>query len=136
MVVCVYLVSACQSFDPNCHVADWLRTDFAQHQVDTLPLDISPVAYLARLFPGQGEQAYRSQLGHFGLTGLTGLQLIGTLSGGQKSRVAFAILALQRPHLLILDEVRLICQVCTNADHLGSQPITWISKRTTHLAML
>ena len=79
--------------------------DFAQHQIDTLPLDISPVAHLAQRFPGRTEQVYRSQLGQFGITGLTGLQNIGTLSGGQKSRVAFAILSLQQPHLLILDEI-------------------------------
>lgn len=50
------------------------------------------MAYLARLFPGKSEQEYRGYLGAFGITGMTGLQLIGTLSGGQKSRVSFAIL--------------------------------------------
>jgi ATP-binding cassette subfamily F protein 3 len=77
---------------------------FAQHQVDALDLSVSPVAYLASRFPGHSEQEYRTQLGHFGITGLTGLQLMSTLSGGQKSRVAFAALSLLHPHLLILDE--------------------------------
>ena len=43
-------------------------------------------------------------LGSFGITGTTGLQKIATLSGGQKSRVAFAQLSLLKPHVLLLDE--------------------------------
>jgi ATP-binding cassette subfamily F protein 3 len=87
---------------------------------------VSPVAFLASKFPGKSDQEYRQHLGSFGITGLTGyvcllvfvlrslspnkyesMQVIATLSGGQKSRVAFAALSLQNPHVLLLDEVSL-----------------------------
>jgi ATPase subunit of ABC transporter with duplicated ATPase domains len=48
----------------------------------------------------------RQHLGNFQITGMTGLQPIGALSRGQKSRVALSLLSLQRPHVLLLDEVR------------------------------
>lgn len=77
---------------------------FTQHHVDQLDLSMSPVGFLMSQHPGLSEQEYRSQLGAFGITGMTGLQKIATLSGGQKSRVAFAHLAMTRPHVLLLDE--------------------------------
>ncbi|KAI1781976.1 P-loop containing nucleoside triphosphate hydrolase protein [Ganoderma leucocontextum] len=77
---------------------------FAQHHVDNLVPEMSPVQFLASKFPGKTEQEYRSHLGNFQISGMTGLQQIGTLSGGQKSRVAFAVLSLQQPHVLLLDE--------------------------------
>ncbi|MBW0475308.1 hypothetical protein O181_015023 [Austropuccinia psidii MF-1] len=77
---------------------------FSQHHVDQLDLNLSPVSFLASRVPGKSDQEYRQHLGSFGITGLTGLQQISTLSGGQKSRVAFALLSLQQPHILVLDE--------------------------------
>lgn len=77
---------------------------FAQHHVDSLNPSMTPVQFLASKFPGRSEQDYRAHLGNFQISGMTGMQLIGTLSGGQKSRVAFALLSLQQPHVLLLDE--------------------------------
>lgn len=77
---------------------------FSQHHIDQLDLSVNPVAFLAARFPGRTEQEYRQHLGSFGITGTTGLQKIATLSGGQKSRVAFAQLSLMKPHVLLLDE--------------------------------
>lgn len=77
---------------------------FAQHHVDALDLTVSAVTFMAKNYPGRTDEEYRRQLGAFGITGTTGLQRMGQLSGGQKSRVAFACLALTNPHILVLDE--------------------------------
>ncbi|KAF8633993.1 hypothetical protein AX15_001168 [Amanita polypyramis BW_CC] len=81
---------------------------FAQHHVDTLDPTMNPVQFLASKFPGKREEEYRAHLGNFQISGMTGLQMIGTLSGGQKSRVAFSLLSLQQPHVLLLDEVNYV----------------------------
>ncbi|KAH6842922.1 P-loop containing nucleoside triphosphate hydrolase protein [Chaetomium sp. MPI-CAGE-AT-0009] len=77
---------------------------FAQHHVDALDLDASAVTFMAKTYPGRTDEEYRRQLGAFGITGTTGLQKMALLSGGQKSRVAFACLALTNPHILVMDE--------------------------------
>lgn len=77
---------------------------FAQHHVDALDLTLSAVAFMAAKFPGRSDEEYRRHLGAFGITGTTGLQKMALLSGGQKSRVAFACLGLTNPHILVLDE--------------------------------
>ncbi|KAI1112230.1 P-loop containing nucleoside triphosphate hydrolase protein [Nemania sp. NC0429] len=77
---------------------------FAQHHVDALDLTMSAVSFMAKEYPGRSDEEYRRQLGSFGITGTTGLQKMEVLSGGQKSRVAFACLALTQPHILVLDE--------------------------------
>ncbi|KAG0174243.1 hypothetical protein DFQ28_002840 [Apophysomyces sp. BC1034] len=77
---------------------------FTQHHIDQLDLTKSAVAFMADKFPGRTEEDYRRHLGAFGITGMVGLQVMKTLSGGQKSRVAFACLSAQSPHVLVLDE--------------------------------
>ncbi|KAJ4012915.1 ATP-binding cassette, regulator of translational elongation [Fusarium irregulare] len=77
---------------------------FAQHHVDALDLNDSAVGFMSKNYPGRTDEEYRRRLGAFGITGTTGLQKMGLLSGGQKSRVAFACLALTNPHILVLDE--------------------------------
>lgn len=99
------LIGAINPVDGDAKRNSRLRVGFfTQHHIDQLDLTVSPVAFLASKFPGRTEQEYRQHLGAFGITGTTGLQRIGTLSGGQKSRVAFAQLSLMRPHVLLLDE--------------------------------
>lgn len=62
------------------------------------------IEFLACKYPGKPIEQYRSYLGKFGVSGDLGLQPIESLSGGQKSRVAFAVMALANPQLIILDE--------------------------------
>lgn len=77
---------------------------FAQHHVDALDLNDSAVGFMSKKYHGKTDEEYRRHLGAFGITGMTGLQKMELLSGGQKSRVAFACLSLQNPHILVLDE--------------------------------
>ncbi|OMH81583.1 putative ABC transporter ATP-binding protein [Zancudomyces culisetae] len=77
---------------------------FSQHHVDQLDTSLTAIGHMMKTFPGRTEEEYRRNLGSFGISGLTGLQKISTLSGGQKSRVTFACLAVLNPHFLVLDE--------------------------------
>jgi ATP-binding cassette subfamily F protein 3 len=77
---------------------------FTQHHVDQLDLTLNPVQLLQARFEDVREQMARNHLGAFGLSGDLALQRIGTLSGGQKSRVTLAMLTWQHPHILIMDE--------------------------------
>ncbi len=69
-----------------------------------LNLKQTPLEFMMTLFASTPPQELRRHLGRFGVTGDLALQKIATLSGGQKSRVAFAVVTFTRPHLLILDE--------------------------------
>jgi ATP-binding cassette subfamily F protein 3 len=80
---------------------------FSQHHVDTLDVTKSAVAALqSRYYPKVeiGPEAARNHLGSFGITGDLALEPLYCLSGGQKTRVALAIIAYANPHILIMDE--------------------------------
>ncbi|GJL74404.1 ABC-F family ATP-binding cassette domain-containing protein [Nitrosomonas sp.] len=77
---------------------------FAQHQLDNLDANATPLQHMVRLASGQTELALRSFLGRFGMGGDTENRPVATFSGGEKSRLALALLAWKKPHLLLLDE--------------------------------
>ena len=77
---------------------------FTQHHVDQLDLGLTPVELLRTMFPGTEIESCRRHLGRFGLGADWSLIQIGNLSGGQKSRLAFAIMTWKNPHLIIMDE--------------------------------
>ncbi|CAH03061.1 putative AAA family ATPase GCN20 [Kluyveromyces lactis] len=77
---------------------------FTQHHVDSMDLNQSAVDWMSTAFPGKTDEEYRRHLGAFGISGSLGIQRMQLLSGGQKSRVAFAALCLNNPHILVLDE--------------------------------
>jgi len=77
---------------------------FAQHQLDQLDLDESALDQLRRLTPQAREQELRDFLGSFRFSGELGTTAVGRLSGGERARCALALLAWQRPNLLVLDE--------------------------------
>ncbi|XP_076451873.1 ATP-binding cassette sub-family F member 3-like [Babylonia areolata] len=77
---------------------------FTQHHVDQLGMDQCSVELLAARFPGKTTEVYRAQLGSFGVSGDLALRPVSLLSGGQKSRVAFALMSMANPNFFILDE--------------------------------
>ncbi len=77
---------------------------FAQHQLETLYLDDSPLQHMNRLAPESTEQQLRDYLGSFGFIGDKALEKVGPFSGGEKARLVLALIVWQRPNLLLLDE--------------------------------
>ena len=77
---------------------------FAQHQLEALDENASPILQLQRLKPDAREQDIRNFLGNFDFGDNADIERIDHFSGGEKARLALAIIAWQNPHLLILDE--------------------------------
>jgi len=77
---------------------------FAQHQLDMLDLDSSPLEHLARLAPQTREQELRNYLGGFGFGGARVTDHVRPMSGGEKARLALSLIVWQKPNLLLLDE--------------------------------
>lgn len=77
---------------------------FAQHQVDELYVDETPIDHIRRLRPSETPSRIRARLGGFGIGVEQAETLVGRLSGGQKARLSLMIATIDAPHLLILDE--------------------------------
>ena len=77
---------------------------FAQHQLDQLDARASAMDHFRKLEPNKGEQELRKILGTFNFTGERVFEPVGPFSGGEKARLALALVVHQRPNLLLLDE--------------------------------
>ncbi|MEH6444502.1 MAG: ATP-binding cassette domain-containing protein [Oceanospirillaceae bacterium] len=77
---------------------------FSQHQLEALDLEASPITHITRISPKATEQQVRSYLGSFGFFGDDAFNPVKQFSGGEKARVALALIAWQKPNLLLLDE--------------------------------
>ena len=77
---------------------------FTQYQVEELEHDDSPLEHMTRVMKGSAPAAVRAQLGRFGFSGDRAVAKVGTMSGGEKARLALALITREAPHLLILDE--------------------------------
>jgi len=77
---------------------------FAQHQLEQLRLDESPLWHFKKINPKATEKELRNFLGGFNFHGDKALENVAPFSGGEKSRLVLALLVYQRPNLLLLDE--------------------------------
>lgn len=77
---------------------------FTQYQVEELDRDETPLQHMKLLMTGASESAVRAQLGRFGFPAQKATTLVGKLSGGERARLALALITRDAPHMLILDE--------------------------------
>jgi len=77
---------------------------FTQYQVEELHGEDTPLQHMTRAMGGSSPAAVRAQLGRFGFSGDKAITLVGKLSGGERARLALALITREAPHLLILDE--------------------------------
>ncbi len=77
---------------------------FTQYQVEELDGRDTPLGHMTRVMAGKTPGAVRAQLGRFGFSGVKATTEVGKLSGGERARLALALITRDAPHLLILDE--------------------------------
>jgi ATP-binding cassette, subfamily F, member 3 len=77
---------------------------FTQYQVEELDGDDTPLEHMTRQMKGAIPGAVRGQLGRFGFSGAKATTKVGKLSGGERARLALALITRDAPHMLILDE--------------------------------
>ena len=81
---------------------------FTQHFVDVLNLEQTPLEFFDTVYPGTPREDQRKYLGRFGISGKMQMQKMAELSDGQKSRVVFAKLGRDAPHILLLVSLELL----------------------------
>jgi ATP-binding cassette subfamily F protein 3 len=77
---------------------------FTQYQVEELDGDDTPLEHMTHQMKGANPGAVRAQLGRFGFSGAKATTKVGKLSGGERARLALALITSDAPHMLILDE--------------------------------
>ena len=77
---------------------------FTQYQVEELDGDDTPLEHMTHQMKGANPGAVRAQLGRFGFSGAKSTTKVGKLSGGERARLALALITRDAPHMLILDE--------------------------------
>ena len=77
---------------------------FTQYQVEELDTDDTPLEHMTHVMKGASPAAVRGQLGRFGFSGDKATTKVGKLSGGERARLALALITRDAPHMLILDE--------------------------------
>jgi len=77
---------------------------FTQYQVEELDSGDTPLEHMTRQMKGASPGAVRAQLGRFGFSGDKAMTKVGKLSGGERARLALALITRDAPHMLILDE--------------------------------
>jgi len=79
---------------------------YHQHSVEQLDTTKNPLEFVSSKFPDEKleEQGWRAHLGRYGISGKLQKTKIGKLSDGQRTRIVFSMLALQKPNMIILDE--------------------------------
>ena len=90
---------------------------FTQHHMDLLDLRLSAVEQMMQQYPEVPSEKFRAHLGSFGIGGNLALRPMYLLSGGQKSRVSFAMITWEKPHILMLDEP---------TNHLDLNAVIWL----------
>ncbi len=99
------LVGALQPTSGTLEITPDIRIGyFAQHQLENLDNAATPLQHMERVAPKETTLALRNFLGRFGMAGDSEERPVASFSGGEKSRLALALLAWQKPHLLLLDE--------------------------------
>jgi ATP-binding cassette subfamily F protein 3 len=99
------LAAQLPAMEGEVHASGKMRVGyFTQYQVEELHGDETPLQHMTRAMKGKTPAAVRAQLGRFGFSGDKAMTLVAKLSGGERARLALALITRDAPHLLILDE--------------------------------